>query len=98
MLFELELTGKVEVDKEWGFDICSFYHKLRDSSSVVFPWKGVWKVKVPQCVSFFVEWCIRFRRCGETMDHLMLHCEKAHWLWSFVFRTFGISWFYQDRF
>ena len=30
------------------------YHKLYGFSSIVFPWKGIWKVKAPQCVSFFV--------------------------------------------
>ena len=45
--------------------------------------------------------------CGETVDHLLLHCRKAHILtyqkkkkicgkahrlWSFVFSTFGTSW------
>ena len=91
------------------FDIRSFYIKLRDSPSVVFPWKGIWRVKVPQRVSFFVwsvvcnkmltgddlrlrgidfvDWCIMCHRCGETMDHLLLHC-KAYRLWSFVFTTF----------
>ena len=29
---------------------------------------------------------------GETVDHLLLHCEKAYWLWSLVFKSFGISW------
>ena len=28
----------------------------------------------------------------ETVDHLLLHCGKAYWLWSLVFRSFGISW------
>ena len=32
------------------------------------------------------------RFCGETLDHLLLHCGKAHRLWSSVFRTFGIPW------
>ena len=33
------------------------------------------------------------RHCGETMDHLLLHCEKAHHqLWRFGFTSFGISW------
>ena len=32
----------------------------------------------------FVDWRIICHRCGETMDHLLLHCEKAHWLWSCV--------------
>ena len=39
----------------------------------------------------FVDWCIMCR-CGETVHHLLLHCRKAHCLWSFVFRTFAISW------
>ena len=38
------------------FDIRSFYIKLRDSPSVVFPWKGIWRVKAPRRVSFFI-WC-----------------------------------------
>ena len=29
------------------FDIQSYYNKLRDSPSVVFSWKGIWRVKVP---------------------------------------------------
>ena len=36
------------------FDIRSYYNKLWDSPSVVFPWKGIWRVKVPRRVSFFV--------------------------------------------
>ena len=40
--------------KNEDFIICSYYHKLHGSSSVVFPWKGIWKVKAPRCVSFFV--------------------------------------------
>ena len=31
-------------------------------------------------------------RCGEMVDHLLLHCEKAHQLWSFIFTSFGVSW------
>ena len=81
---------------------------------IIFPWKGVWKVKAPRHVSFFVwtvvwdriftgdnlrgrgldfvDWCIMCRRNGETVDHLLLHCGKAYWLWSLVFRSFGFSW------
>ena len=29
------------------------------------------------------------RCCVEIVDHLLLHCEKAHQLWSFVFQSFG---------
>ena len=32
------------------------------------------------------------RSNGEMMDHLLLHCGKAYWLWSLVFRSFGFSW------
>ena len=40
----------------------------------------------------FVDWCIMCRCGRDTVDHLLLHCGKAHRLWSFVFRTFGILW------
>ena len=96
------------------FDIRSYYNKLRDSPSTVFPWKAIWRVKASRRVSFFV-WCVawnkilmgdnlRLRRlefvdwnimcchCGETVDHLLLHCEMTNRLWSFVFITFGLSW------
>ena len=36
------------------FDIRSFYNKLRSPLPIIFSWKGVWKVKAPQRVSFFV--------------------------------------------
>ena len=96
------------------FDIWSYYNKLRNSPSIVFHWKAIWKVKTPRQVSFFVwcvtwnkiltgdnlrfrrlvfvDWCIMCRHCGETVDHLLLHCEMAYRLWSFVFITFGLSW------
>ena len=89
------------------FDIRSYYNKLRDSPSIVFPWKGIWRVKVPRRVFFFfwcvawnkiltgdnlrrlrgldfVDWCIMCQHYGETVEHLLLHCEMAYWLWSFV--------------
>ena len=100
--------------KNGDFTICSYYHKFHNSSSVFFPWKGIWKVKAPRHVSFFVwtatwdriltgdnlrlrgfdfvDWCIMCCCCGEKVDHLLLHCEKAYRLWYFIFRIFGISW------
>ena len=39
----------------------------------------------------FVDWYIMCHICGVTVD-LLLHCEKAHRLWSFVFKPFGILW------
>ena len=100
--------------KNGDFDICLFYNKLRGPLPIIFPWKGIWKVKAPWRVSFFVwtatwdkiltgdnlwgrgfdfiDWCIMCRCNGETVDHLLLHCEKVYQLWSLVFRSFGISW------
>ena len=88
--------------KDRDFNIRSFYHKLRGSSFMVFPYKGIWKVKAPRHVSFFVwiasqdtilmgdnlqsrgfnfvDWCIMCCCCGETVDHLLLHCGMAYWL------------------
>ena len=43
-----------KLTKNGVFDIRSFYNKLRSSLPIIFPWKGVWKVKAPRCVSFFV--------------------------------------------
>ena len=40
--------------KDRDFNIRSFYHKLCGSSFMVFPYKGIWKVKAPCHVSFFV--------------------------------------------
>ena len=43
-----------KLTKNGEFHIRSFYHKLHGSSLVVFPWKDIWKIKVPRRVSFFV--------------------------------------------
>ena len=43
-----------KLTKNGDFNIRSFYHKLHGSSSMVFPWKGIWKIKAPCCDSFFV--------------------------------------------
>ena len=43
-----------KLTKTGDFTIRSYYHKLHGSSSIVFPWKCIWKVKAPQRVSFFV--------------------------------------------
>ena len=36
------------------FDIQSFYNKIRGTSLSSFPWKGIWKAKVPKRVAFFM--------------------------------------------
>ena len=47
--------------KNGDFTIRSYYHKLHGSSSIAFPWKGIWKVKAPRRVSFFV-WTATWNR------------------------------------
>ena len=37
----------VGLSKKGDFDIRSFYNKLRSPLPIIFPWKGVWKVKAP---------------------------------------------------
>ena len=39
--------------KNGEFDIRSFYNALRGFTYVIFPWKGIWGMKVPLRVSFF---------------------------------------------
>ena len=57
------------------FDIRSYYNKLRDSPSTVFPWKAIWRVKAPRRVSFFV-WCVAWNKIL-TKDNLRL--EFVDW-------------------
>ena len=53
------------------FDIWSFYHKIRNATPSTFPWKGIWKTKVPKRVAFFT-W-IAAHGQFLTLDKLMLH-------------------------
>uniref|UniRef100_A0A2N9GN59 Reverse transcriptase domain-containing protein n=1 Tax=Fagus sylvatica TaxID=28930 RepID=A0A2N9GN59_FAGSY len=100
--------------KDGVFTSRSFYHALTDRPGVPFPWKGIWAVKAPPRVSFFI-WTATWgriltcdnlmrrgytmvSRCclccsdGETVDHLLLHCPISHVLWSFLFRSFHVTW------
>ena len=36
------------------FDIWSFYHKIQNGAPSTFPWEGIWKVKFPKRVTFFM--------------------------------------------
>ena len=62
MRWKLKLNGE--------FDIRSYYNKLWNSPSIVFPWKAIWKVKAPRRVSFFV-WCVAWNKI-QTGDNLRL--------------------------
>jgi hypothetical protein len=39
-----------------------------------------------------VDRCYLCKRDGETVDHLLLHCDVASTLWNHVFSQFGMSW------
>ena len=43
-----------------------------------------------------VNWCCLCQCNGETMNHLLTHCE-AHALWSKLFMIFGIHWVLPDK-
>jgi len=39
-----------------------------------------------------MEWCCLCKKSGETIDHLLLHCEVARALWSYILILFGVEW------
>jgi hypothetical protein len=38
-----------------------------------------------------VEWHCMCKRSGESIDHLLLHCEMARDLWSALFTLFDVT-------
>ena len=52
------------------FDTRPFYHKIRNVAPSTFPWKGIWKVKVPKRKAFFMWTATRGQIL--TLDNLML--------------------------
>jgi hypothetical protein len=39
-----------------------------------------------------IEWCCMCKKSGESIEHLLLHCEVAHDLWSYILTLFGVEW------
>jgi hypothetical protein len=39
-----------------------------------------------------VEWCCLCKKNGESIDHLLLHCEVARDLWVSIYNLFGVVW------
>ena len=37
------------------------------------------------------------KRCGDSVDHLLLHCPIAYEMWSMIFCLFGICWVMPQR-
>ena len=48
---------------------------------------NLWK----RCM-LILDWCCMCKKCGETVDHLLLHCPIALELWNVVFCLFGLHW------
>ena len=58
------------LNRNGKFDTRFFYHKIRGTTPSYLPWKGIWKVKVPKRVAFFL-WTAAYDRIL-TLDNLML--------------------------
>ena len=62
-----------------------------------FVWTAAWG-KILTCDNLMREeysmagWCCMCWCSGETGNHLLLHCNVASELWSFIFQSFGIHW------
>jgi hypothetical protein len=38
-----------------------------------------------------IEWCYMCKKSGESIEHLLLNCEVARDLWSYILNLFGIE-------
>ena len=54
--------------KSKGFTVSACYHLLVGHSEQFFPWKSIWKQKIPSRVAFFV-WTVALGKCL-TIDNL----------------------------
>jgi hypothetical protein len=39
-----------------------------------------------------IEWCCMCKKSGESIKHMLLHCEGARDLWSYILTLFGVEW------
>ncbi|KAF5480926.1 hypothetical protein F2P56_001629 [Juglans regia] len=39
-----------------------------------------------------LDWCYMCKKYGESVDHLLLHCEMAKGMWDDIFSRVGLSW------
>jgi len=39
-----------------------------------------------------VEWCCMCKKNGESIDHLLLHCDVARGVWSYFYSLFRVEW------
>jgi hypothetical protein len=57
------------LSKRRSFEVKTFYRALACQEAVSFPWKGIWRVKAPKRVAFFV-WILAL---GKILTHDNLH-------------------------
>jgi hypothetical protein len=57
------------LSKRRSFEVKTFYRALACQEAVSFPWKGIWRVKAPKRVAFFV-WIAAL---GKILTHDKLH-------------------------
>jgi hypothetical protein len=43
-----------------------------------------------------IEWCCMCKKSGESIEHLLLHCEVARDLWSYILTLFVVEWVMQQ--
>jgi hypothetical protein len=44
-----------------------------------------------------IYWCCMCKRSGESINHLLLHCEVACTLWNVIFTLFDVKWVMNGR-
>ena len=71
---------------------CRVPHKVTFFSWLVAQEKILTINNLRRCRILVLNWCFMCKRAGESVNHLMLHCEYAQELWSMIFCLFGISW------
>ena len=62
-----------------------------------FAWEASWgRVLTLDCLQkrdwALANRCFLCQKCGESIDHLLLHCERTRKLWTLLFSFFGVSW------
>lgn len=50
-------------------------------------WKILTMVNLSKCGLIVTDWCYMWKKSGESVDLLLLHCEMASVLWVEILRT-----------